>query len=60
MAEGADRQVLVVAHARILRALLSEGVVEGRNPGAGFLNPIFMANAQAIKAKLEGSKVLLI
>ncbi len=45
MAEGADKLVLVVAHARILRAFLSEGVVEGRSPGGGFVNPIFMTNA---------------
>ena len=49
--------MLIVAHARILRAFLSEGVVEGKSPGAGFVNPIFMANAQIIRVVMEGQLI---
>lgn len=52
-----DSKVLVVAHARILRALMADGTLEGKKPGAGFVNPIFFENAQIIGVKFEDSQI---
>ena len=41
--------MLVVSHARIIRALFSKGVLEGSNkPGCGFQNPKFVANCEIV------------
>ena len=41
--------MVVVAHARILRALLASEVIEGMPPGGGLVNPkIHLKNAEIV------------
>jgi hypothetical protein len=40
--------MLVVSHARIIRAVLSKGYIEGKKPGLGFANPKFCKNCEIV------------
>lgn len=40
-----DQKLLVISHGRIMRAMLSSGVVEGKKPGTGFADTMYIDNA---------------
>jgi hypothetical protein len=52
--------VLLVAHARILRATLATGVEEGKRPGAGFLNPVWIKNAEILDCHFADNQIKLV
>lgn len=55
-----DNKLLVISHARILRALLAKGVLENCVPGGGFINPIFFDNSEMLPAILIDDQIDLI
>lgn len=53
---GPDEKLLVVSHGRLMRAMLSDGVVEGKKAGSGFANTFYVDNTQCIPTYFTGSK----
>jgi hypothetical protein len=53
-----DEKLLVISHGRISRAMLCSGVIDGKKPGAGFMNTMYLDNAQAIPVHFEGTKAV--
>jgi broad specificity phosphatase PhoE len=55
-AVAADEKILVVSHGRFMRAMLSDGVMEGKKAGAGFANTFYVDNTQCIPTYFIGAK----
>lgn len=53
---AADEHILVVSHGRFMRAMLSDGVIEGKKAGSGFANTFYVDNTQCIPTYFTGSK----
>ena len=51
-----DEKLLVISHGRIMRAMLSSGVVEGKKPGAGFKDTMYFDNAQLVPMYFKEGK----
>ena len=52
--------MLLVAHARILRATLATGVDDGKRPGAGFVNPVWIKNAEILDCHFAINQIKLV
>jgi phosphohistidine phosphatase SixA len=46
-------KLLVVSHSRLMRALFSTGVVEGKPAGFGFKNARWIRNAQIVNVQVD-------
>ena len=54
--EGKEEKLLVIGHGRIMRAMISEGVIEGKKAGSGFANTFYIDNTQCVPIYFDGSK----